>query len=187
MKATSPCSDRSRRPHPNPEENAVKVLAMVLVIAGLVIAIAPQFTNCEAQAGSMPTATARVASAAPSVGFASLQTAATTTIVPKMKCLWSARGALAVGATLAVAGGLLFFARRKETRRALGVVGALLGAFAILVPTSLIGTCASSAAVCNTTMKPIMLVTGGLAVAASIVLLAVNELGRERADAAAVV
>ena len=164
----------------------MKVLAMVLVIAGLVIAIAPQFTNCEARAGSMPTATARVASPAPSVTFASLQTAATTAIVPKMKCLWSARGALAVGVSLAVAGGLLFFARRKETRRALGIVCALLGAFAILVPTSLIGTCASSAAVCNTTMKPILLAAGGLAVAASVVLLAVNELGRERPDAEAV-
>ena len=164
----------------------MKVLAMVLVIAGLVIAIAPQFTNCEAQGGTMPTATAKVASTAPSVTFASLQAAVTTTIVPKMKCLWSARGSLAVGVSLAVAGGLLFFARRKETRRALGIVGALLGAFAILLPTSLIGTCASSAAVCNTTMKPILLAAGGLAVAASVVLLAVNELGRERPDAEAV-
>jgi len=159
----------------------VKVLAMLLVIAGLVIAIAPQSTNCEAQGGTMPTATTSVASATlpPATTFASMQTAVADTIVPKMKCLWSARGALAVGASLAVAGGLLFFARRKETRRALGIVGALLGLFTVLLPTSLIGTCASGGAVCNTTMKPIMLAAGGLAVAASLVLLVVNELGRD--------
>lgn len=157
----------------------MKVLAMLLVIAGLVIAIAPQFTNCEAQGGTMPTASTIVASTAPATVFASVQTTAADTIVPKMKCLWSARGALAVGISLVVAGGLLYFARRKETRRALGIVSALLGLFTVLLPTTLIGTCGSSAAVCNTTMKPIMLAAGGLTVAASIVLLIVNELGRE--------
>ena len=124
----------------------MKVLAMLIVIAGLVIAIAPQYTNCEAQGGTMPTAT--------TVG---------------------------AGVSLAVAGALLFFARRKETRRALSIVGALLGLSAILLPTTLIGTCASDGAVCNTTMKPIMLVAGGLAVAASVLILVVNELKRDEA------
>ena len=164
----------------------MKVLAMLLVIAGLVIAIAPQFTNCEAQSTPMPTATTGVASTAlwPATTFASMQTAAADTIVPKMKCLWSARGALAVGVSLAVAGGLLFFARRKETRRALGIVAALLGLFTVLLPTTLIGTCGSSAAVCNTTMKPIMLVAGGLAVVASVIILGVNEMRRDETASA---
>jgi predicted membrane channel-forming protein YqfA (hemolysin III family) len=159
----------------------LKVLAILIVLTGLVIAIAPQYTNCEAQGGTMPTAvaTAPLETLSHATTFASVQTTVATTIVPKMKCLWSARGALAVGAALAVAGALLFFARRKETRRALGIVSALLGASAILLPTTLIGTCGSAAAVCNTTMKPIMLVAGGLAVAASLVLVVVNELGRE--------
>ena len=154
---------------------------MLVVVAGLVIAIVPQYTNCEAQGGTMPAAIVRVASAtlSPATTFASVQTAAADTIVPKMKCLWSARGGLAVGASLAVAGAFLFFARRKEARRALGVLGALLGLFAVLLPTSLIGTCASSGAVCNTTMRPIMLAAGGIAVVASLVILVVNEVGRE--------
>ena len=46
-------------------------------------------------------------------------------------------------------------------------------------PTTLIGTCASDGAVCNTTMKPIMLVAGGLAVAASVLVLVANELRRD--------
>ena len=159
----------------------MKVLAMLLVVAGLVIAIVPQFTNCEAQSTPMPMATTGVASTAlwPATTFASVQTAVADTIVPKMKCLWSARGALAVGVSLAVAGGLLFFARRKETRRALGILAALLGLFTVLLPTTLIGTCGSTAAICNTTMKPIMMIAGGLALAASVVLLVVNELGRD--------
>ena len=169
----------------------MKVLALLIVLAGLVIAIVPQATNCEAQGGTMPTATtgggaaarpgerAPAAAGAPANLFASVKTVATDTIVPKMKCLWSARGGLAVGLTLAVAGGLLFFARRKETRRALSVLAACLGLSATLLPTALIGTCGSSAAVCNTTMKPVMLVAGGIALVASLTLLVVNELRRE--------
>jgi len=161
----------------------MKVLAILIVIAGLVIAVAPQYTNCEAQGGTMPTATTTAASPtlSPLTTLAGMQTSVATTIVPKMKCLWSARGALAVGASLAVAGALLFFARRKETRRALSIVGALLGLSTILLPTTLIGTCASDGAVCNTTMKPLMLVAGGLAVAASVLILVVNELKRDEA------
>jgi len=161
----------------------MKVLAMLIVIAGLVVAVAPQYTNCEAQGGTMPSAATSGAGAgvtsSPVMTLASLQMPVAATIAPKMKCLWSARGALAVGASLAVAGALLFFARRKETRRALGIVSALLGLFAILLPTTLIGTCASDAAVCNTTMKPIMLAAGGLAIAASLVVLAINEVKRD--------
>jgi hypothetical protein len=71
-----------------------------------------------------------------------------------------------------------FFARRKETRRALALVSACLGLFAILVPTSLIGTCGAEAMICNTTMKPIMMIAGGIAIAASVALLVVNELRR---------
>ncbi len=142
----------------------MKVLATILLIAGLVIAIAPQFTNCEAQSGT-------------AAGSASgMSAAATAQPRPKMKCLWTARAGLAVGIALAAAGALLLLSRRKETRRALGVMGALFGLFAILLPTALIGTCPPSSAVCNTTMLPIMLITGGIAMAASVAVLIVNEL-----------
>jgi hypothetical protein len=78
-----------------------------------------------------------------------------------------------------LAGALLFFSRRKETRRVLAAMGAVFGVFAILLPTSLIGTCASNSAVCNTTMLPIMLVAGGIALAATIAAFVVNEWKRE--------
>ena len=170
----------------------MKVLALLIVLAGLIIAIVPQFTNCEATGGTMPMATTgeRNASAgssalvtgtatSPATVFASMQTAASDFVVPKMICLWSARGGLAVGITLVLAGSLLYFARRKETRRALALVAAALGVFTMLLPTTLIGTCGSSAAICNTTMKPVMLVAGGIAVAAAVAALVVNELRRD--------
>jgi hypothetical protein len=165
----------------------MKVLAILLVVAGLVIAIAPQFTNCEAKGGTMPMATAASAGTA---GVAAAPASSTTTMVamttstpakavPKMKCLWTARGAIAVGVTMVVVGGLLFVSRRKETRRALGILAALLGVFTILLPEALIGTCASDAAVCNTTMTPIMLAAGGIATVVGIAVVIVNEMRRE--------
>lgn len=168
----------------------MKVLALLLVVAGLVIAIMPQSTNCEARGGTMPGDDSAEAGAqlSPATTMVSMTVPVAAGVAPKMKCLWSARGALAVGASLAVAGGLLYFARRKETRRALGIVCALLATSTLLLPTSLIGTCGPDAAVCNTTMKPIMLAAGGVALAASLVILVMNELKREaaaRADAEA--
>lgn len=151
----------------------MKVLAAILLIAGLVVAIAPQFTNCEAHGGTMPSTSARAASSGMTMGGSSSAAAAPR---PKMVCLWTARAALAVGIPMAAGGALLFFSRRKETRRVLGVLGALFGLFAILLPTALIGTCTSSGSVCNTTMLPIMVISGGIAVAASLAALLANEL-----------
>jgi hypothetical protein len=148
----------------------MKVLAIVLVLAGLVISIAPQFTNCEAHRGTMPMASAAAGGAG---------SAAQAPAVPRMKCLWTARAGIAVGATLAVVGVLLFLARRKETRRALGIVAALLGVLTILLPKGLIGTCPTDSAVCNTTMTPIMLAVGGLAAIVGIIVVIFNEMSRE--------
>jgi len=165
----------------------VKVLALLIVVAGLVIAIVPQSTNCEARSDAASTAPGdRVAVAATFADdagsgslLASMQTVASSSVVTKMKCFWSARGGLVVGIMLVVAGGLLYFARRRETRRALAIVTACLGLFAILVPVSLIGTCGAATMICNTTMKPVMMIAGGIAVAASVAVLVVNELRRE--------
>jgi hypothetical protein len=142
----------------------VKVLATLIVVAALVVAITPQFTNCEAQRGGM------LGMAAP---------AAATTVVAKMKCYWTAHAEIAVGIPLAAAGVLLLFARRKESKRAIGVLTALLGLSAVLLPATLIGTCASSVAVCDTTMKPLLLVAGGIVIAVGVVVVVLAEIGTE--------
>ena len=165
----------------------MKLLAALLVIAGLVLAIAPQFTNCEANSGKMSAASPgfQVASAS-TITLAAMTTPAAA--MPKMKCLWTARAGIVVGAALVVSGALLFFSRRRETIRALGILSALMGLFAILLPSTLIGTCAPSTSVCNTTMAPIMYSAGGLALAVGVIVVVVNELrrgGAAMAEAAA--
>ena len=53
----------------------------------------------------------------------------------------------------------------------------------VLLPTVLIGVCERSSAVCNTTMRPILLVAGGLTIVIGLITLIRNELGNElRAD-----
>ena len=154
----------------------MRVLAACVMVLALVAAIVPQLTNCEAQGGTMPgSTTAAVSGAATSSGGTA---AVATTPKPKMKCLWTARAGIGAAIPLFAAGALLFFSRRREPRRALAVVITLLGLVIILLPIALIGTCASSDAVCNTTMSPAMLLTGGLVVALGLAVLAANEMIR---------
>jgi hypothetical protein len=152
----------------------VRVLAAVIVAMALVIGILPQYTNCEARGGTMPGTAA--SSAASGGGAAMGATQVASAAKPKMKCLWTARAEIGVAVPLFIIGALLLVSRRKETRRALAIPAAALGVVAILLPTALIGVCASNGAVCRTTLLPSMLITGGLAVAASMVMLLVNEL-----------
>jgi hypothetical protein len=153
--------------------DAVKVLAGLIIVMALVIGIVPQFANCEAGGTtSMPAGT----QASSGAGTA----AAATSPVPKMKCLWTARAELGAAIPLFALGALMFVSRRRETRRALAVPSALLGMVAMLLPTALIGVCASSGAVCHSSMLPMMLVAGGLTAASSLAYLAANEVGSDK-------
>jgi Na+/phosphate symporter len=84
---------------------------------------------------------------------------------------------------LVVIGVLLFFARRKETTRALGALTAALGVLTMLIPTTLIGTCVNDQMVCNTEMKPTLLIAGGITIALGIAVLVVGERTRENGGA----
>jgi hypothetical protein len=158
----------------------VKVLAGLIVVMALVIGIVPQFANCEAGGSpSMPTGT-QATSAAGATGT----TAAAAAPVPKMKCLWTARAELGIAIPLFALGGFMFVSRRRETRSALAVPSALLGVVAMLLPTVLIGVCASPGAACHSSMLPLMLVAGGLTAASSAAYLAANSLGVSKMTAA---
>jgi Domain of unknown function (DUF4418) len=161
----------------------VRVLAGVVVAMALAIGIVPQFTNCEARGGTMPDSAA--ASGAGSGAGTMMGSAPPAAVVrPKMRCLWTARAEIGVAVPLFAAGGLILFSRRRETRRALAVPSALLGIVAVLLPTALIGVCASRGAVCRTSLLPSMLVAGGLTVAASLAIMVLGGL-RPYASAAA--
>lgn len=61
----------------------MKVLAVLIVIAGLVIAVAPQYTNCEAQGGTMPsdTKTGTTLTLPPATTIASMQTSVAASVL----------------------------------------------------------------------------------------------------------
>ena len=110
----------------------------------------------------------------------SMDTAAAEASVPyrMMKCFWSARAEIIAGVPLIALGALLLFARRKETIRVIGILTTIIGVLTILIPTTLVGTCANTAMVCNTEMKPTLFVAGGLTVAVGIAVLVLGELRR---------
>ena len=146
----------------------MKVLAVLIILVALVIIIVPQFTNCEA--GKDDSSMAASATASPTAGATPYQ---------KMKCYWTAHAEIVVGVPLIALGVLLFFARRRETTRALGIVTAILGILTILLPTRIIGTCLNDQMVCNTEMKPVLLICGGITVALGIAALVTGEMKRE--------
>jgi peptidoglycan/LPS O-acetylase OafA/YrhL len=154
----------------------VKVLAVLLVIVALVIIIVPQFTNCEYGKDRAATETITITTVGSSIGGAQ---AAAGLPYRMMKCFWSARAEIIAGIPLLAVGALLLFARRKETTRVLGIVAIVTGVLTILIPTTIVGTCANSMMVCNTEMKPTLLVAGGLTIALGIAAIVVGEMRRE--------
>jgi len=121
----------------------MRVLGLVLVVIAVVAATVPAFNNCSAD-GALLTLTSGKQ-------------------VP-MKCYWTAQASIATALPLGLLGLALAFSRRKETRRALAVVAAGLGVTILLLPTYLIGTCASYEMICNLVLKPTMLGLGALTI-----------------------
>ena len=154
----------------------MKVLAVLLVIVALVIIIVPQFTNCEYGKDRAATETITITTVGSSIGGAQ---AAAGLPYRMMKCFWSARAEIIAGIPLLAVGALLLFARRKETTRVLGIVAIVTGVLTILIPTTIVGTCANSMMVCNTEMKPTLLVAGGLTIALGIAAIVAGEMRRE--------
>ena len=125
------------------------VLGVVMIVLALALAIAPVFTDCEAQGKMLTTADGRSVS---------------------MKCHWTGIAEIAAAIPLGIAGIYALLGRRRETMRFAAIIGAASGLTAILLPTVLIGTCGNPAMTCNLLMRPIVLASGILAIVASIAL-----------------
>ena len=136
----------------------MKIAAAAILVLALVIGIVPQLTDCQSQGRSL-----------------ALQNGKT---VP-MKCHWTAIAEIAMAVPLAGVGAVTAVSKRKESRRILAGLGILLGIFVILLPTALIGVCASADMLCNSVMKPTLILSGTLIVAISIVSLIMSERQRE--------
>ena len=154
----------------------MRVVGVLVVALALVIGVVPQFTHCKAMTASSSSTMSMGGSTTASAGGAMTAGATAAARPTPMRCYWTARAEVGVALPLAAAGVLLFVSRRRETRRALAVLIGVLGAVAMLLPTVLIGVCAQSSAICNTTMRPILLAAGGATVALGLVTLVRNEL-----------
>lgn len=122
----------------------MKAVAAILIVAALVMAVVPQFTDCLSQGLTLQLANGTSA---------------------PMKCHWTSMAMIGIGIPLVGVGALLGFSKRRESQRNLGLMAALLGVSAILVPTVLIGVCANPAHLCNSIMRPTLILSGVIAAA----------------------
>lgn len=97
-----------------------------------------------------------------------------------MKCHWTAIAEIVVAVPLGAIGALLFVSKRKETKLVLSILAAVLGLFALLIPTVLIGVC-SSGMLCEIVMSPLLVLCGILAMVASVIALLLTIRQRETA------
>ena len=102
----------------------------------------------------------------------------TQAMTAPMPCHYSARSAVLIAIPLGILGLLLLLSRRKETTRALAVLGIALGAVTMAVP-SFVGTCGMATMICNEVLKPTMLLAGGIVVVLSVILLVLGERRRD--------
>ena len=128
----------------------MKAIAVILIILALIVGIVPQFTDCLAQGRAIELPNGKS--------------------LPMM-CHWTRQAEVAVALPLLVVGMLMLLTRRRGTLRILAAVALVLGISAILVPAYLIGTCASAEMICNLLMKPILLFSGIVIVATSVIAL----------------
>jgi hypothetical protein len=138
----------------------MKAIGVIIIILALVVGIVPQLTQCQSQ-GREPLALANGGTTA-------------------MKCHWTAQSELSLAFPLLIVGGATSFSRRKETRRVLAILGVVLGALVIALPTYLIGVCKSLDMLCNSLMQPVLILSGIIVIVASLASLVLSERSKEK-------
>jgi hypothetical protein len=126
----------------------MKIIGVVLIVLSLIIAIVPMFTDCQSQGRSIVLENGKTVA---------------------MKCHWSGRAELVVAVPLLVLGVLDIVNRNLLVLRNLSILGIVLGIFIILIPTNLIGVCISPDMICNSTMRPILILCGILVIVANLI------------------
>jgi hypothetical protein len=139
----------------------MKIIAIVLMLAGLITIFVPSFYTCQAHGKAIQL---------PAGGS-----------IP-MKCLWTARAEIGMGVLLLVVGAFLFMSSKLESRRFLSVLVLILGIFILLLPTTLIGVCINPDMQCVVLMKPILLLIGVVTGALGVVATAWNFVRKSKTD-----
>jgi hypothetical protein len=137
----------------------VLATGIIIIILAVSVAVIPQFTTCGSQGKTITTSTGAV--------------------IP-MKCTWTAHAELALGLVLVTVGVLSMISRRKESIRALSLIGMILGVLVILLPTNLIGVCTTPGMICNSALMPAMIFIGTVIIVVNIALLIFSILRKEQ-------
>jgi hypothetical protein len=126
----------------------MKAIGTIIAALALVIGLVPQFSDCLSQGSAieLPSGTS----------------------IP-MRCHWTRQAEVAVALPLGVVGIIMVASRRRSALRALSIVAMSLGLAAVLLPTYLIGVCASEEMICSMVMKPTLLFAGILTMAVGLV------------------
>ena len=125
-----------------------RILGVALIILALGIGIIPHYTDCLSEGH--------------------VTTLANGSTQP-MKCHWSAQAEIGAAIPLGLLGALMIPSKKKETIRNLSLLGIVVGAVVMLIPTNLTGVCAMPTHICATTMKPALLSMGGVVTAVGLV------------------
>jgi hypothetical protein len=125
----------------------MKASGLLLIVMALVLGLVPLVSDCESAGQSMTLANGAQA---------------------PMRCHWTGRAELAVAVPMMAVGGMMLTSKEQRGVRILSVMGIVLASFAILLPTVLIGVCSNPAMLCNTLMKPALILGGTVAAATSL-------------------
>lgn len=88
---------------------------------------------------------------------------------PIMKCFWTARAEIGIGALIILGGVLLLTASSIELRRGISLMLAGTALMGILFPAALIGGCMKPEMRCNTTTFPAVYIIAGITVLAALI------------------
>ena len=125
-----------------------KYFGVFLVVLAVGLAVLPRFTDCQSQGKAIALANGKT--------------------VP-MKCHWTGVAELATALPLAAVGVMMVTTKRRGNLTNLSVMGVVLGAVAIALPTKLIGVCAMPTMLCHSVMSPGLTAGGALAAATGVV------------------
>ena len=129
----------------------MKVIASILIILAVLIGVVSLFGDCESQGRAIELPNGMK--------------------IP-MRCHWTGQAELASAGPILVLGGLMLTSRQKDSLRSLTILGIVIGVFVVLLPTYLIGVCASEDMLCNILMKPTLIFSGTVVAVSSLVGLA---------------
>ena len=86
-----------------------------------------------------------------------------------MKCHWTGEGVFYVGIVMILMSVIHFLIKSEAVKLGISIASVLVGLYAILLPTHIIGTCKMHTMACNTSTKPVVLLVSSIYVLVNLV------------------